>query len=291
MYATLSGYVRSCVQCQQTKKPTHHRKAPLKSLPVEDVFARFHLDHLGPLPPSNGFRYILVAIDSTSLYPEIHPTKSCDADETVKVLYEQVFFCRYGCPLSVLTERGSACRSSLVKALCKLCNVKQIFTSSFHPSTNSRAEFQNSNILKSLKIYCKKESHWSNLLPAISWSYRASTTTSHSFSPFEVLFGKPMHTPIDTSIINDIRTSPNIETYLQQMLPKIELIREIAKQNMRDCNKVTQFYYDRNAAYPTYEVGQKVLLYDPTTPKSVCKKVKKGFIGPYYITAKGDGYV
>jgi len=63
-----------------------------------------------------------------------------------------------------------------------------------------------------------------------------------------------MRTPIDTSIVNDIRTSPNIEAYLQQMLPKIELTNEIAKQNMRDCNKATQFYYDRNAAYPTYEI-------------------------------------
>ena len=79
MYADLSEYVRSCSECQQTKRPIHHRKAPLKSLPVEDVFARFHLDYLGPLPPSNGFRYLLVAIDSTSLYPEIHPTKTCDA--------------------------------------------------------------------------------------------------------------------------------------------------------------------------------------------------------------------
>ena len=115
------------------KKPTHNRKAPLQSLPVEDVFARFHLDHLGPLPPS--VTYLL-------LYPEIHLTKSCDADETAKVLYKQVF-CRYGCLLSVLTDRGSDFRASLVKALCKLRNVKQIFTSSFHPSTNSRAVFQN----------------------------------------------------------------------------------------------------------------------------------------------------
>jgi len=56
MYADLSKYVRSCLVCQQTKRPTHHKKAPLKSLPVEDVFARFHLDYLGPLPPSNGYR-------------------------------------------------------------------------------------------------------------------------------------------------------------------------------------------------------------------------------------------
>ena len=132
MYADLSEYVRSCTECQQTKRPS-------------------------PLPPSNGFRYLLVAIDITSLYPEIHPTKTCDADETDKVPYKQVF-CRYGCPLSILTDRGSSFHCSLINALCKLFKVKQIFTSSYHAQTNSRAENMNSIILKSLRIYCKDQS-------------------------------------------------------------------------------------------------------------------------------------
>ena len=76
MYAHLSDYVRSCSDCQHTKRPVHLKKAPLKSLPVEDVFSGFHLDYLGPLPLSNGFRYKLLATDSTSLYPEIDPTKN-----------------------------------------------------------------------------------------------------------------------------------------------------------------------------------------------------------------------
>ena len=167
MYEDLSEYVRSCLEFQQTKRPTHHKKATLKSLPVEVVFDRCHLDYLGPLPPSNGYRYLLVAIDSTSLYPEIHRTKTCDADETAKVLYEQVFT-RYGCSLSVLTDRGSCFRSSLITALCKILKVKQIFTSAYHPQSNSRAENMNSIILKSLRIYCKNQSDWSNLIPAIS---------------------------------------------------------------------------------------------------------------------------
>ena len=205
---------------------------------------------------SNGFRYLLVVIDSTSLFPEIHPTKTCDADETAKVLYDQIFS-RYGCPLSILTDRGTAYRSALVTALCKLFKVKQIFTSSYHPQTNSRAENMNSIILKSLRIYCKDQSDWSDLLPAICWSYRTRTTTSHGFSPYEVLFGRKMRSPIDTSILNDLRTSPYIDTYQQHMIPKIELTREISKQNIQDCNNDTQFYYDRNAAYPKFSVGQK----------------------------------
>jgi len=62
MYADLADYVKRCTACQETKRPVHAKKAPLKSLPVEDVFSRFHLDFLGPLPPSNGFRYLLVVI-------------------------------------------------------------------------------------------------------------------------------------------------------------------------------------------------------------------------------------
>jgi len=168
MYADLTEYVKICKECQETKRPIHSKKAPLKSLPVEDVFSRFHLDFLGPLPPSNGFWYLLVIIDSTSLFPEIHPTKTCDADKTAKVLYEHIF-CRYGCPLSILTHRGACFHSSLISVLCQLFKVKQIFTSSYHPQTNSRAENINTIILKSLRIYCKDQSDWSELIPDILW--------------------------------------------------------------------------------------------------------------------------
>jgi len=141
-----------------------------------------------------------------------------------------------------------------------------------------------------MRIYCTRESDWSNLLPAIAMSHRASTTTSHGFSPFEVLFGTKMRTPIDTSIIIDVRTSPSIDIYLQHMLPKIELTREIAKQNIRDRNKGTQFYYDRKAAFPKYNIGQNVLLYDSTTTKGICKKLKRRRPGSYVIVDNGNGY-
>ena len=149
----------------------------------------------------------------------------------------------------------------------------------------------NSIILKSLRIYCKDQSDWSNIIPAILWSYRASTATSTGFSPFEILYGSKMRTPIDTSIINDVRTSPSVDAYMQQMLPKIEITREIAKQNIADCNESTQFYYNRGTAYPTYNIGDKVLLYDPVVKKGVSKKLKKRWIGPYVILSEGDGFV
>jgi len=60
---------------------------------------------------------------------------------------------------------------------------------------------------------------------------------------------------------------------------------------MHDCNDDTQFYYDRNTAYPKYTVGQKVLLYDPVTKKGDCKKLKRRWLGPFHIVSEGDGCV
>jgi len=71
--------------------------------------------------------------------------------------------------------------------------------------------------------------------------YRASTTTSLGLSFFEVLFGKNIRTPIDTSLINDLHTAPNIDAYVQQILPKIELTKQIARENTDLCHDCTQF--------------------------------------------------
>ena len=65
---------------------------------------------------------------------------------------------------------------------------------------------------------------------------------------------------------------------------------EITKQNTHGSNKGTQFYYNRNSAYHIYTIGQKFQLFDPVNKKGICKKLKKRWIGPYFITAEGDSY-
>jgi len=61
-------------------------------------------------------------------------------------------------------------------------------------------------------------------------------------------------------------------------------------ENIHDCNDHTQFYYNRNAANPSYVVGQKVLLHDSVTKKGVSKKLTKRSTGPYLVTEVDDGY-
>ena len=70
------------------------RKAPLAPLPIVEPFGRVHIDHIGPLPKTTeGYRHVLVVVDSTTLWCEAFPTRSTTAEETASILYREII-CR-----------------------------------------------------------------------------------------------------------------------------------------------------------------------------------------------------
>jgi len=88
MYTSVIEYVAACDNCQRTKSSPHLRKAPLSPLPIVEPFGRVHIDHVGPLPKMpEGFRHLLVVVDSTTLWCEAFPTRSTTAEETASILY------------------------------------------------------------------------------------------------------------------------------------------------------------------------------------------------------------
>ena len=67
------------------------KKASLKRLEIQPAFHRLHLDCVVPLPKTTeGFRHILVIVDSTSLWIEAFPTKTTSAEEIAHILYKEI---------------------------------------------------------------------------------------------------------------------------------------------------------------------------------------------------------
>jgi len=290
MYENILCWIKTCDGCQRAKTVNHPRKAKFKSLPVVDVFDRIHIDFLGPLPTSRegGFKHLLVVVDSTSLYPAIYPTKTTSATDVAEVLYSN-YFCTFGTPLSILTDRAASFRGKLMEELCKLFKIKRIFTSSFHPATNSRAESFNSTILKSLKLHLNDQRDWVDYIAPILYSYRSSVTTSTGVSPYFCVFGRQMRLAIDGEFNPRENLSPDIDTYIKNLIERLEVTRKVVKENVEDCNFVTKSKYDKGASDPDlYQLGDTVLLYDPTNKKGQCPKFKQRWVGPYTIVDKSD---
>jgi hypothetical protein len=291
MYVFLRDHVLTCLECQQAKRPINQGQTPIVSLPVPPPATRWHMDFHGPLPTSQGKKYILVLIDSTSMWPELIPVEDTSAETVVRALFDNVV-ARHGVPhgLSVLTDNGSAFISKLAKLTCQTFGIRQYFTTPYHPQTNSRAEEIAATIHDSLKIICNQQTDWALHLQAVAMAYRASATTNTGISPYEVMFGRPMRLAIDWSISTPELTTPSAVQYAREIGPKLEVLHQIAMTNAESSAARHRQVRNEEAKPPPYAAGDKVLLRDTRVKKGETVKLKRPYTGPFIITECRPGF-
>ena len=290
MYSTVLQYVASCVICQRTKTSQHRKKAPLKPLEVVEPFGRVHMDFVGPLPQTTeGYRHILIVVDSTTLYVEAFATRSTTAEEVAEILYKEII-ARYGVMRELLTDQGSSFRNKLIAQLCKLLNIKHRFSSSHHPHTDGKAERMVQTVIRSLKLICDTQTQWAEKITPVLMSYRSTVSMAIGTSPYHALYGREMMTGIDADLLQDFSKSPNMQSYMTHLVPRLQLTHDIVQQNLRDGQIKTKQHYDQSSAEPELQVGEKVLMHDPTTKTGECPKLKKRWMGPFLVVEKStDG--
>ncbi|RDX70137.1 pol, partial [Mucuna pruriens] len=117
-----------------------------------EVFDVWGIDFMGPFPVSNGYSYILLAVDYVSTWVEAIATKTNDAK-------------KYGVTHRIATV--------------------------YHPQTNGQAEFFNREIKKTLqKITNPSRKDWSRLLDDALWAHRNTYRTPLGMSLYRIVFGK-----------------------------------------------------------------------------------------------------
>jgi hypothetical protein len=89
------------------------------------------IDIKGPLPiTSNGNRYIIVAMDCFTKWPEAVAIPNIKAETVAKFIYEQII-CRYGVPQEILSDRGTSFINKIVDELCQKYQTKHHLTSAY----------------------------------------------------------------------------------------------------------------------------------------------------------------
>ena len=167
---------RSCIDCAMRKRPRNHHKAPLLPIPVDGPFDRLAMDILGPLPPTHdGTRYILVLSDYCTRWPEAYALPSIEAPRIAHVLGADIL-ARHSAPRTILSDRGSNCHPSIVKAICQIISTRRLHTIAYHPQTDCLVERFNSTLCDSLRMYVS--THQKDLdkhLPLVLFAYRDAT--------------------------------------------------------------------------------------------------------------------
>ena len=292
MHHDIQSYVRTCLPCQQSKRYCHAKKAPLQPIPPAEIFQRWHMDIIGPIKETpEGYKYILLIVDSFSHWSECFALKTMQASEIAYILYNEII-CRYGAPKIIVTDRAANFMSQLILELCKIFQITKVQTSSYHPQSNSVCERLNSSIEQTLRIFCDKDqTNWPKLLNSVMAAYRmAPAPQSTAFSPFYLLFGKDMVMPIDQALIPPAQISASHHEHLDGIHKQLKMVREVARENILQAQVRAKQYHDKTAAPPTFEVNGKVWMFCMRKMPGLSPKLCKKWLGPYKILHSHDKY-
>ena len=189
-------YIKSCDQCQRKGKPQGENE--LNPIKIKEPFYQIGIDFVGPLPiTERGNKYIIVAMDYFTKWPEAKAVSEATAKEVSKFIYEDII-CRHGCLKKILSDRGSHFNNQMIRELMEKFKIKHGFSTPYHPKTNGLVERFNKTLCEALaKLENNGKNNWDLNIAPILFAYRTNKHNSTKIEPFYLVYGRKGILPND----------------------------------------------------------------------------------------------
>ena len=288
MLKDVTHYCKSCDKCQREGKGRKISPAPLISVPLtSDPWSRIAIDIVGPLPvcPKTGNRFILTCMDLASHYPEAIPLKQHTAENVANALTK--IFANFGLPDEILSDQGTEFTSELMQHFAHQLGITQIRCSPYHPESNGSCERFHRTLKSMLRSMVDEfEGSWDECLPWALFAYREIPVETLGFSPYEMLFGRPVRGPLALvrstwleTPIPSTRTKQSVLQYMLDLRERIAKCHELATQTAENARSTAKSWYDRKARTRQFDTGDLVLVLLPVSGKPFQAKYQ----GPYKV--------
>ena len=282
----IEQYVRSCDKCIRAK-PMSRKNTPEMQIrePVPAFLDTVIIDCLGPFPRSkNGNVYLTVVTDQMSRYTIAWPSRDIKGKTIAKKFWEKVV-CIYGCPRRILSDNGACFVSEFFQNLCRMYNIKNVYSPSYYPKAQGETERMNRTILGQLRtLVSKKQTDWDEHIPALVFSINTTVNRLRGEMAYVLVFGKHPVFPAEVQLPEVLTNDKPAHEHLVDIVQTQAMVSEMAKEKLAEESKALKEYYDKKATENKIMVGNYVYVYHPTiTVRKTKKKLVSPYVGPYMV--------
>lgn len=169
IYRDCQAFVKECDSCQRVGNISKRDEMPQQSMIEVELFDVWGIDFMDPFPKSNGYLYILLAMEYVSRWVEAIPTATNDSKVVLKFLRKNILT-RFGAPRALLSDGGSHFNNRWLQSLLIKYGVKHKVTSPYHPQANGQAELANREIKLILQKSVANWKDWAIHLDDALWT-------------------------------------------------------------------------------------------------------------------------
>ena len=116
----------------------------------------------------------------------------------------------------------------------------------------------------------------------MTYLYNTTQHTATNYTPFELLFGRPLTLP--SALKKLLEPRYNYDDYASELKGRLQTVHQQAHKNLIESKGKSKEHYDKAAGQTKLQVGNKVLLFDETVHRGRSRKLSAQWLGPYTIT-------
>ena len=292
MSSAVSDFCQACDICESRKAPLPKAKAPLvqdrPSFPLEKVA----IDIMGPLPTTpSGNKYLVVICDYFTKWPEAFPVPNITAETIAHVLVDG-FFCRYGIPYQLHSDRGAQFESRLFQQICQLLDIRKSRTTAYRPQSDGLVERMNRTLEQMLAAHVDDHhTNWDRHLQRCLLAYRSSVHSSTKETPAMLMLGHEIHLPVDVMFQSPDSERSHVNTYVINLRRNLQRAFTHARDAGATAQRRQKAHYDKHAKQPKLNVGDMVRLHSPAVKPGTTSKFHRPWKGPYTVLERVDDVV
>lgn len=279
MKNSIADFVKACELCKRNKIITHTREKLIITTTPSKPFEVVSIDTVGPLPRSNhNNRYALTLQCDLTKYVVLIPLETKEANSIARALVDN-FILKHGNFLELKSDQGTEFKNEVLDQICKLLQIKQSFSTAYHPETIGSLERNHRCLNEYLRFFVNEhQTDWDNWMKYYEFSYNTTPHSDHGYTPFELVFGRKAILPQDlyNGIIEPIY---NIESYKNELQFKIQKSNKLAREKLIS-QKLLRSQKSANTANPI-EVKEGEIVYLSNENR---RKLDAFYNGPYIVT-------